>query len=1004
MTDLRIGWDDVRESCRGVVDPRRWWAAVRHPGPALQEMVGTGPVLALLVLFGLNAVDELDRSGFGILLPNVRDAFGMSNAGILTLVGLTALGALVLQLPIAVAADRGNRIAITLLGALLWAVFSIFTGAATAVWMLVVARMGSGIGGAVVGPTHNSLLSDWYPVDRRAKVFSFHQAANAVGQFVGPLAAGLITAAWGWRAPFFVFAVPTLLLVAVGLRLREPVRGAQERLASGEAGAAVEVEEPPASFAESWRTIWKIELLRRIWYAIPFLAVSIVGYVSLAGLVYADVFHLSEVQRGYLAASVEPFQLVGLAVGAKLGTRLFLRDPSLVFRFLKWTSLLSAVFAGLFALAPTVPVAVVTNICLTMVLAVVLPGVLSVMSMAIPSRARAVGFAVGSWWAIPGLALLPFIGWIADHLGTRVGMLMMAPVLAVGGLVVASAGKVVNRDLHDVWSSSAARSRALLDRQEGRSKLLVVTDLNVGYGGLQVLFDVSLEVAEGEVVALMGTNGAGKSTLLRAVTGLTEADYGSVILDGRDITHCPPNEIAALGVGQVPGGQGTFGSLTVAENLDVAGWMLRKDRAEQARRTAAVLEVFPELVDRLGDPAVDLSGGQQQMLALAMALVTRPRLLVVDELSLGLAPVVVGRLAELVAEVAAGGTTVLLVEQSINVALSLATTAVFMERGRVRFSGPAEELAQRPDLLRAVFLDGGGAAAASTSRASFVDHDAPPALELSGVVRRFGGNVAVDSVDLRVQPGEIVGLVGQNGAGKTTVIDLVSGLQPLDGGTIRLGGTDLAGRRPSARARMGLGRTFQGGRLFPGLVVSEAVSVALERSTEVRDPFNAALRLPAAVESEDAVAERVDELLELFGLTAYRDTFTAELSTGTRRIVELACVVAHQPTVLLLDEPAAGVAQREVEQLGDLLVRIRDELGCALVVVEHDVPLLARIADRLVALEAGRVIAEGPPAEVLDSPEVVRSYLGDVAVAAQRSGPVGGSISGATDEPQGDHP
>ena len=1005
MSDLRIGWDDVRESCRGVVDPRRWWAGLRHPRASLQEMVGTGPVLALLVLFGLNAVDELDRSGFGILLPNVRDAFGMSNAEILMLVGLTALGALVLQLPIAVAADRGNRIAIMLLGALLWAGFSVFTGAATAIWMLVAARTGSGIGRAVVGPTHNSLLSDWYPVDRRAKVFSFHTAANAVGQFVGPLAAGLIAYYWGWRAPFFVFAVPTLVLVVVGLRLREPVRGAQERLASGAAGAAVEVEEPQASFAEAWRTIWKVELLRRIWYAIPFLAISIVGYVSLAGLVYADVFDLSELERGYLAAVVEPFQLIGLAVGAKLGTRLFLRDPSLVFRFLKWTSLLSAVFAGLFALAPSVPVAVVTNICLTMLLAVVLPGVLSIMSMAIPSRARAVGFAVGSWWAIPGLALLPFIGWIADNWGTRVGMLMMAPVLALGGLVVASAGKVVNRDLHDVWSSSAARSQALLDRQEGRAKLLVVTDLNVGYGGLQVLFDVSLDVAEGEVVALMGTNGAGKSTLLRAVTGLTEADYGSVILDGRDITHCPPNEIAALGVGQVPGGQGTFGSLTVAENLEVAGWMLRKDRAEQERRTAAVLEVFPELADRLAEPAVDLSGGQQQMLALAMALITRPRLLVVDELSLGLAPVVVGRLAELVAEVAAGGTTVLLVEQSINVALSLATTAVFMERGRVRFSGPAEELARRPDLLRAVFLDGGETTASGSGTAGgVVDRSAAPALELSGVVRRFGGNVAVDAVDLRVQPGEIVGLVGQNGAGKTTLIDLVSGLQPLDGGTICLGGTDLAGCRPSARARMGLGRTFQGGRLFPGLVVSEAVAVALERSTEVRDPFNAALRLPAAVDSEDAVAGRVDELLELFGLTAYRDTFTSELSTGTRRIVELACVVAHQPTVLLLDEPAAGVAQREVEQLGNLLVRIRDELGCALVVVEHDVPLLARIADRLVALEAGRVIAEGPPAEVLVSPEVVRSYLGDVAVAAQRSGPVGGSILGTTDEPEGEHP
>ena len=150
----------------------------------------------LLILFGLNAVDELDRTGFGILLPNIRDAFGMSNTGILTLVGLTALGALLLQLPIASCADRGNRVFITLLGAVVWAVFSLFTGAATAVWMLVLARTGTGIGRAVVDPTHNSLLSDYYAVDRRPAVFSFHRAANVLGQFIGPLLAGALAAAF----------------------------------------------------------------------------------------------------------------------------------------------------------------------------------------------------------------------------------------------------------------------------------------------------------------------------------------------------------------------------------------------------------------------------------------------------------------------------------------------------------------------------------------------------------------------------------------------------------------------------------------------------------------------------------------------------------------------------------------------------------------------------------------------------------------------------------------
>lgn len=1005
----RISWTDLRESSRGVVDPRRWVQVARAPRPALQQLVGNGPVFPLLILFGLNAVDELDRTGFGILLPNVRDAFGMSNTGILSLVGLTALGALLMQMPIAVAADRGNRVVIALGGAVLWAVFSVMTGASTAIWMLIVARTGSGIGRAVVDPTHNALLSDYYPVDRRPGVFSFHRAANVLGQFLGPLLAGILAAAFTWRMPFYVFAVPTVILVVLGSKMKDPVRGAQERRASGASEAVIETEEPAPSFAEAWRLLWKIDVLRRIWYAVPFLAVSIIGFVSLASLLYDEVYHLGTLQRGYLAAFVEPFQFLGLAVGAKLGTRLFLRDSALIFKFLRGVAFASAVLVACFALAPTLWLAVIANILLTSVLAILIPGLFATLSLAIPARARSVGFSIASWWAIPGLLLLPLIGWVSDNVGTRQGMLVMAPILLVGGLMIASGGKVVRRDIEDVWKSSAARSKALLDREEGRSKLLVVQDLNVSYGQLQVLFDVSMDVGEGEVIALLGTNGAGKSTLLRAISGVTEADFGAVIFDGRDITHAPPNEIAELGIAQVPGGQGVFASLTVRENLRAAGWMVRRDRADMDQRVAAVLETFPVLGERYEEPAAELSGGQQQMLALAMALLSRPRLLLIDELSLGLAPVVVARLCDLVRDVAASGTTVVLVEQSVNVALSMATTAYFMERGRIRFSGPAHELAARPDLLRAVFVTGQDHAERSHNGASTVSPpgvaaptapEAPSAtvLQLDGVTRRFGGITAVDGITLAVAQGEVVGLIGQNGAGKTTLFDLICGYQPLDGGRILLSGHDVHGSAPHRRAAQGLGRTFQGGLLFPGLSVAETVAVALERSTSVRDPLNAALRLPAFYDSEQAVRNRVAELLELFGLGSSADSFTSELSTGTRRIVEFACAVAHQPTVLLLDEPVAGVAQREVEQLGSLLLRIRRELGCAMVVIEHDMPLLSSISDRLVALELGECIAEGDPADVLTDPRVIASYLGDDPGAVARSGvvPSAGPTTGGT--------
>ena len=998
VTEPRISAEDLRESVRGIVSPRRWSATLAHPIRAVGEVAGSGPVFALLILFGLNCVDELDRTGFGILLPNVRDAFGMSNTGILTLVALTLLGAFLMQMPIAVWADRGNRVFITLLGAATWAAFSIMTGLSTAIWMLIVARAGAGIGRAVVDPTHASLLSDWFPVDRRPAVFSFHRAANVLGQFLGPLLAGGIAYLTDWRVPFLVFAVPTVILVVLGTRMKEPIRGAQERRASGASDEVVETEEPIPSFAESWRLLWKIEVLRRIWYAVPFLAVSLIGFVSLASLLYSDVYRLDELQRGYLAAVVEPFQLLGLAVGARLGTRLFLKSPALIFRLLRWVSFIAAALAAGFAYAPNIAVAVVFNVLLTADLAILLPGILATLSLAIPARARAVGFSVASWWAIPGLALLPLIGWIGDNWGTRLGMLVMTPILLVGGLMISSGGSVIQRDIEDVWKSSTARSQALLERRAGRSKLLLVRDLNVGYDGLQVLFDVNMEIAEGEIVALLGTNGAGKSTLLRAITGITEADFGAVIFDGRDITHAPPNEIAALGVASMPGGAGVFPGLSVRENLRSAGWLVRRDRPVLDARTAEVLEVFPVLAERLEEPASNLSGGQQQMLALAMALLSRPKLLIIDELSLGLAPVVVGKLAELVREVAAGGTTVLLVEQSVNVALGMAGTAYFMERGRVQFSGPAEELLNRPDLLRAVFLaesvaaaganDGanGGNGTGPDTRPAEPPINADPALELVAVTRRFGGINAVDQVSLSVAPGEIVGLIGQNGAGKTTILDLISGFQPLDGGRILLNGYDLSHLSAAHRARHGLGRTFQGGRLFPGLTVAETVAVSLDRSVAVKDPINAALRLPAAHDSEVAVGRRVRQLLELFGLMDYRDSFTAELSTGTRRIVELACVVGHQPSVLLLDEPAGGVAQKEVEQLGALLGRIRSELGCAMLVIEHDMPLVAGLADRLVALETGAVIAEGAPTDVLADPRVIASYLGDDHLAVARSG------------------
>jgi branched-chain amino acid transport system ATP-binding protein len=260
------------------------------------------------------------------------------------------------------------------------------------------------------------------------------------------------------------------------------------------------------------------------------------------------------------------------------------------------------------------------------------------------------------------------------------------------------------------------------------------------------------------------------------------------------------------------------------------------------------------------------------------------------------------------------------------------------------------------------------------------------ALEVIDLRVRFGGIQAVGGVSLSAARGEIVGIIGPNGAGKTTLFDLISGFARADAGRVLLGGTELTGHGPDQRARSGLGRSFQDAQLFPALTVEETLAVAMDRWVAVKDPLNPALHLPAAFDSEQAVRHRADELIELLNLGAFRTKFVHELSTGSRRVVDLACVLAQRPSVVLLDEPSSGIAQRESEALAPLLLRLRDELGATLLVIEHDMPLVSAVADRLVALDQGLLIADGPPQQVLHDPVVVSSYLGDNAAAIARSG------------------
>lgn len=259
---------------------------------------------------------------------------------------------------------------------------------------------------------------------------------------------------------------------------------------------------------------------------------------------------------------------------------------------------------------------------------------------------------------------------------------------------------------------------------------------------------------------------------------------------------------------------------------------------------------------------------------------------------------------------------------------------------------------------------------------------AGPLLEVREVTKRYGGLQAVGGVSLSLDPGETLGLIGPNGAGKTTLFELVGGFVPADGGQVRFGARDVTRLTPEARARLGLVRSFQDAALFPTLTVLDTVKLALERAVPARF-VPEVLGLRRAERRRDA---RARQLITAMGLDRFRERRVAELSTGTRRICELACIVALEPTVLLLDEPSSGVAQRETEALGGLLRRLRDSLDVSMIVIEHDMPLVMGLSDRVLAMESGRELACGTPQEIRTHPLVLASYLGDDATAIERSG------------------
>ncbi len=684
----------------------------------LETITGGASATPLVVLFGLNFVDELDQILFGIVTPEIRDDLGLSDGGIIFIGALVAVFVLFAVMPLTYLADRFNRVRLVFFAALGWMSMSVLTGIsgyAGVLLLLVIARMGSGLGRTVNDPVHASLLTDYYEPRAQPKVFELHRAANPVSRVTAVLI-GAGAGFFGWQAMFIVLAIPSAFFVLAALKLPEPrhktVSLVDEVVAveplDGPDDAAPAVSDDqgpqPVSFMEARRTLFGIPSMKRLYFGSFLLGFGFITLGTILSLFFEDIYGFSPTMRGVAAFFAGAGSLAGLNVGQRLSTSALAESrPERLATITGLSFTAGAAGLILMALSPWAAGSLAFSVLASAGFAAFQPAYYPLVGMITPARVRTQAYG----WSLilvgfGGLVGSLLIGGLAES-SYRTAVAGLAGVVALSGAIGASAAKFVRRD---VDQAARALDTAAELQDAGEGTILVCRGVEVAYDQVQVLFGVDMDVRPGEIVALLGTNGAGKSTLLKAISGVVDPIGGAIWFDGGDITHTDAVATVTAGIVQVPGGKAVFPTLTVAEHLRAGGWLYRDDTEYLDSATEEVYEIFPRLRERRDQMAGNLSGGEQQMLALGMAFIAKPKLLMIDELSLGLAPTIVEQLLGIVRRIKDSGTAIVLVEQSINVALTVAERAYFLEKGEVRFEGPTAELLERDDIVRSVFLEG----------------------------------------------------------------------------------------------------------------------------------------------------------------------------------------------------------------------------------------------------------------------------------------------------------